>query len=476
MAEQPVPLVEAIIDRGRRLAESTYKEWFTEEDGSPSPLDEKTKAFTAYLMEVERAHIQGLSEETRTAQIGSWEKYVFPMIRAVFPNLIATELVTVQPMQGPTSLIFFMDYRAGSKKGTTNVGDVLIGARTGQAASTSYSGEDITGESGGIGNGGSTFSTGQLGYFPLRPVSVIIIMGTGGTRQVWTDDGNGGLAANAGGTGTIDYATGQFTLAGIAAANYSSPITVTYNWASEGSLQVPQIDISITSVPVEAKPRKLRGRWSVEASAQMRAVHGTDTEQEVTTGMAEELRFDIDREIIGDLFSLAGQPDADTTDTVDMEYTFYTTPPAGISFFQHKMTILDTFINHSTVIFQNTKRATANWIVCGTKVGAIIRSLPMFKPVAVAGSGVVFMGELQGQWKVYMDPFIDVDTFLIGHKGDSYLYTGYIYAPWIPIYFTPTIYLDDMIGRKGVLTEYAKKPVNALFYSKGVIVHGPQPT
>lgn len=473
-----VNMTEAVVDRGRRLAESserlpdgsTIKEWFQDENGHPYEISDQAKALTAYMMEVQATWMNNLAEETRSGLIGSFEKYVFPMIRAVFPNLIATELVSTQPMQGPTSLIFYMDFRAGSKKGTVNVGDTLIGARQGQEPSTSYSGEDITGET--VGNtSGATTTDSPLTYFPIRPLSMQITIGT----QTWTDDGNGGLVANLSGTGTIDYSTGKFSLATIDGANQSTPIVVSYRYVSEGSLQIPQMDVSITSIPVTAKPRKLRARWSVEAAAVMRAVHGTDTEQEITSAMAEELRFDIDREIINDLRNLATVPDVNTSDATDADFTFYTTPPNTVSFFEHKMTIVDTFLNHSNNIFFLTRRATANWIVAGVNVCTILESLPQFKAEAVSGSGVIYMGTLQGRWRIYKDPYLDRDEFIVGHRGNSYTETGYIYAPWIPIYFTPTVYLDDMIGRKGLMSEYAKKPVNGLFYSRGKIVHGVHP-
>jgi hypothetical protein len=143
-----------------------------------------------------------------------------------------------------------------------------------------------------------------------------------------------------------------------------------------------------------------------------------------------------------------------------------------VSFFEHKMTIVDVFIRHSNAIFQATRRATGNWIVMGTSVANVVESLPIFKPTTVTGSGVVYMGDLQGKWRIYKDPYMDPDTFIMGHRGESFMDTGYIYAPWIPLYTTPTVYLDDFVGRKGLLTQYAKKIVNGLFYSQGKVVHG----
>jgi len=466
-------LFESVLSKGKHLAENDWRAYFAAQDGTLA-LDESSRALTAYLLEVEKQYIKNLDEDTRIASIGSFEKYVFPIIRAVFPNLVATELVSVQPMQGPTSLVFYMDFKAGSKKGSVNLGDTLISSRTGQQASTSYSGELVDAEQAYTGDGATvTFTGANLSYFPLRPLSITVSTLVGAVLKTAVDDGNGNLVGagytTGAGENTINYSTGAINLK-FSVAPDSNAITVAYNYASEASLQVPQIDVSITSVPVTARPRKLRARWSVEAAAQLRAVHGADVETEVTTAMAEEIRFDIDREIINDLTTVAAAPDNSTHD-----FWFYTAAPTGISFFEHKMTILDTFIAHSNYIFSQTRRATGNWIVAGVNVCSIIESLPVFKAISVTGSGVVYMGDLMGRWRVYKDPYMATDSFLVGHRGASYMDTGYIYAPWIPLYTTPTVYLDDFVGRKGLLTEYAKKIVNGLFYTQGHIVHGSHP-
>lgn len=461
-------MFESIRSQGKRLAENDWRAYFAAEDGTLA-LDESSRSLTAFLLETQKNYMSSLDEDTRTSAIGSFEKYVFPIIRAVFPNLVATELVSVQPMQGPTSLVFYMDFKAGSKKGSVNLGDTLIAARDGQQPSTNYSGEVIDSEVVYTGSG-PAFSGANLSYFPLRPLSLTVTatLTAGTVPIVGTDDGNGTITGAHISSGTINYNTGAMNITFSGAVDDGA--TVSYNYTSEGSLQVPQMDISITSAPVTSRPRKLRARWTIEAAAQMKAVHGTDVETEVTTAMAEEMRFDIDREIIQDLMTVAVAPDNATHD-----FWFYTVAPSGVSFFEHKMTILDTFIAHSNYIFQQTRRAVGNWIVCGVNVATIIESLPNFKPVTVTGSGVVYMGDLKGQWRVYKDPYFDTDSFLVGHRGDSYMQTGYIYAPWIPLYSTPTVTLDDFTTRKGIMSHYAKKIVNGLFYTQGKIVHGAHP-
>jgi len=107
------------------------------------------KNILATLLENEAQHIAGLDEDTRSSAIGSFEKFIFPMIRAVWPNLVSQELVSVQPMEGPISMLFFLDFTAGTAKGQVTKGQELITARTGmREEAQAYQSETVTLESG----------------------------------------------------------------------------------------------------------------------------------------------------------------------------------------------------------------------------------------------------------------------------------------------------------------------------------------
>ena len=131
-----------------------------------------------------------------------------------------------------------------------------------------------------------------------------------------------------------------------------------------------------------------------------------------------------------------------------------------MSYNDHKQTFIDALIEASNLIFRATRRGTGNFVVCGTNVSNVVESLYGFRPQAVAGNGVVFVGTLQGRWSIYKDPYMDADTFLVGWKGGSFLEAGYVFAPYVPLYTTPTYVLDDMLNRKGMMSQYGVKAIN----------------
>jgi hypothetical protein len=143
----------------------------------------------------------------------------------------------------------------------------------------------------------------------------------------------------------------------------------------------------------------------------------------------------------------------------------------------------------SNRIFSRTRRGAANFIVCDVNTANIIETLPSFAFDAGAADavGVVYIGTLNNKWKVYKDPYLasfvsrhgsgiapggktQRGTFLMGYKGQSFIDAGYVYAPYIPLYSTPTVVLDDFIGRKGMATQYGKRKVNENFYVRGFVV------
>ena len=257
----------------------------------------------AQLLENQAGHLASLTEETRTSSIGSFEKFIFPMIRAVWPNLVSQELVSVQPMEGPISMLFFLDFTAGTDKGTVKKGDTLISARTGMdETSYEYASEKVKDEP--LTDGqfvvGSVTGT-YLQYRPVRPGSVTFTYTTGGSTVSVKDDGAGTLAGT-NFSGTINYTAAKIT-GTVSSANLTG-CSITYDYNSEMSDLVPQMDASLTSTPVVSRADKLRARWSVEVSAQLKAVHGLDAEVELTEALAQQIRFGIDNKLINNLWGI----------------------------------------------------------------------------------------------------------------------------------------------------------------------------
>jgi hypothetical protein len=408
------------------------------------------------------------------------------MIRTVWPNLVSQELVSVQVMDGPVSMLFYMDFTAGSGKGSVKPGDALASARSGQNENAyTYGMEKVELESTSTITAGATL-TGTLTYVPVRPGSVVFTfvptLIAGSVEQPTVsiyDDGNGALSVGSTSVGavtaagTINYQNGKYSvpITGAQNANYTyASGAFTYDYNSEGSDSVPVVDLELTATPVISRPSKLRARWSTEVAAMMRAVHGLDAELELTEGLAQQIRFGIDNDIINNLYRIASGGSV----------TFDETPPAtSVPYFTHQMTLTKELQNGANQIFQKTRRGFANWIVCGVDAATILESHPLFESAGnLNGPGVIFSGVYANRWKVFKNPFLTSTAkgsfgssdFLMGYKGNNFYDAGYAYCPWISFFSTPTVMLDDMVSRKAVMTHYAQKAINGMFYLKGQMI------
>jgi hypothetical protein len=453
MQQDPKSLLEQVQAKGEMLAESKWAPYCEGLDGTDAP-------FTALVLENTARWLASLEETVRAQNVGNFDRFAFPLIRAVFPSLISQDLISVQPMDGPVGLIFFFDLLYGSNKGSIQAGTPVFSSLTGHPGDDFYSSPRIEGEQ--LSAGGAANVTATAAYTPVVPGTVEITDGT----LIVTDDGAGNLQGDIdpAGTNTVNYATGAIdvTLAAVPA----TAVTADYEYDNEANQNVPEIDFQLTSAPVVAKIFKLRTRYSLESAQNLRSLHGLSAETELVVALAQELRFEIDRTIIKDINSFS---QADAT-------SWPLSPSTGISFTEHKLSIVDVFIRGSNNIFKITRRGQPNWIVGGIEVLNVIESLPGFKASDQMSTpnGVIFAGTLNGRWRVYKDPYnIDgTDTqrnYLIGYKGASFLDAGYVYAPYIPFYTTPTVVLDDFIARKGMATQWGRRKVNGRFYSKGTV-------
>lgn len=436
--------------------------------------DDTTRKNVALLLENQRRFYEAqrqnnsFMEDLTTGDISIYDKFAFPIIRALFPQLAATDLVSVQPMSGPTSMVFFLNYVYGTTKGGTTAGTALF-----ENPDAAYSSETIDGE----GFGGATVTantqiTATLSFTPIQPGTVILTATTAGGSVTVTDDGAGALVGDVGSGGamTIDYATGAIDFS--FDTNTTAQAVATYDYNLELQSDIPQVDLILSQAPVVAKERKLRTRWSFEAAQDLKAVHGLDAEAELTAETTTELRFEIDLQIINALWSVA-------IDGVGGGHVpiWSKNPPVGVSFQDHKQTLIDLLVAGSAAVNRITGRANPNWIVAGYNVTNILETLPNFQADPAAsfmGRGIRRIGSV-GRWDVYLNPAMDQlsggsqSHYLIGFKGDSFLHSGYVYAPYVPLFTTPTVSLDDFMIRKGFASRYATRVINSDFYLKGYI-------
>jgi len=427
--------------------------------------DEWLRANTALMLENMRKYFASMSETTRLVNVGDFEKYAFPMVTAIFPSLAAQEWASVQPMQGPVSLIFFMKFIYNATKGTAVAGQDII-----ENPNESYASDLVDAELLGSGDGATANYTGNLTYLPVRAGTVQITTVSGSSSLVVTDDGNGNLVGdvNGGGTNTIDYSTGAYDVTFSGNVDSTEEINAEYQYDLEGHATLPEIDLQLTSAPVTAVTRKLRTRWSVEAMQDLQALHGKSAEVEQLGAIAAEMKYEIDREVARDIKSVAAN-------TV----TAFSKTPSGVSYTEHKLLFVDKLIEASNLLFSSSQRAVGTWIFGGVNVASLLESLPGFQaaPKPKNTRGIYKSGRLNNQWDFWKDPAYPGATrnttnsngFTMGYKGVNMWEIGYVLAPYIMAFTTPTIQLDDMVGRKAIGSRYGKKVVDGKFFVNGSI-------
>jgi len=248
--------------------------------------------------------------------------------------------------------------------------------------------------------------------------------------------------------------------------------------------QIPEIDIKIEAISVVAQTRKLRARWSPELAQDLNAYHSLDAEVELTQILSEQIALEIDREILNDLLAQADtnyfwdrrpgrfvnkKSGADQTTNGTL-----TSPTFTGTVREWYETLVETIIDVANEIHRKTLRGSANFIVVSPDVATVLEASVLYKPnYSIDGDGQVSgmalgaeaVGSLSNRFTVYKDPYFPRNKILVGYKGGSYLETGYVYAPYVPLIVTPTIFApEDFTPRKGVMTRYGKKMVRNDFY------------
>ena len=221
---------------------------------------------------------------------------------------------------------------------------------------------------------------------------------------------------------------------------------------------IPEIDIKVDSIAVTAVTKKLKAKWSPELGQDLNAYHNLDAEVELTSILSEQIALEIDREILNDLIqgATAGATSAapDFTGTVSEWYE----------------TLIETVNDVSAQIHRKTLRGGANFLVTSPEVANILEFTAGFRANVTHDAdrgtvGAVNVGSVSKKFDVYVDPYFPRNVILVGRKGGSFLESGYVYAPYVPLQVTPTIFgTEDFVPRKGVMTRYAKKMVRPDMY------------
>jgi hypothetical protein len=502
-----------------------------------------------------------LLKEASTMEAGDVEGFsavAFPIVRRVFGELIANELVSVQPMSLPSGLIFFLDftttnarlgYEADASLYGGNVvakgivdGVTLTGGDLPQAgpyalnngyasptgavtltttilASGSYSGGTATSEIG----GGSITDTDQfdrlLRYDPDIASGTNVCIASFPTSELASQGINADnlvaivpAAAFAAGLTArrlthidpddntrvilVSVATGSETTNELSSAldtsNWAAPlvdgftaggatgaVVGTTTWGLENETAIPEIDIKVDSVAITAVTKKLKAKWSPELGQDLNAYHNLDAEVELTSILSEQIALEIDQEILNDLIQGAAKGagvrywsrDAGkfVNRTTGAEVGASGAPDFTGTVSEWYETLLETINDVSAEIHRRTVRGGANFVVCSPEVANILEFTAGFRANVTVDAngtaGAVNVGSISKKLDVYVDPYFPRNVVLVGRRGNSFLESGYVYAPYVPLQVTPTIFgVEDFVPRKGVMTRYGKKMVRPDMY------------
>ena len=465
------------------------------------------------------------STGTFTAGVGEqWAGVALPLVRKVFGQIAAKEFVSVQPMNLPSGLVFYLDFQYGTTKAPFTAGNSVYGSSS--AAEAPF----------GNTNSGGLYGAGRFGYSINNTSS--IVTGTTGSAT-WSDmdyDSDFSASAVAGqfktvsvalsGLGGYDAAgirgfaltTGSITgvislpqfskisganlvfiVSGSQAPVQSSSVTVTFQKqptdqyrgdfedgntalnSNNNPISIPEINVQMKSSAIVAKTRKLKAVWTPEFAQDLNAYHALDAEAELTSILSEYISLEIDLEILDMLMdsAAAGTEVWSAVNNVAIVDNGANGTISNLGFYNSQgqwFQTLGTKIQKlSNIIHQKTLRGGANFMVLSPTVSTIIESIPGFAgdvdgdvEKSTYAFGVQKIGALGGgKIKVYKNPYMLENQILLGFRGAQFLETGAVFAPYIPLIMTPLVYdPDTFTPRKGLLTRYAKKMVRPEFYGK----------
>ena len=262
----------------------------------------------------------------------------------------------------------------------------------------------------------------------------------------------------------------------------------TTTWGLENQTAIPEIDIKVDSVSVTAITKKLKAKWTPELGQDLNAYHNLDAEVELTGILSEQIALEIDREILEDLIKgatagtyywsrrpgrfLAKNTGEDISSSANEDLLGADFTGTVSEWYE---TLVETINDVSAQIHRKTLRGGANFIVVSPEVANVLEFTSGFRADVTGDAdrgtvGTVKTGALSKKWDVYVDPYFPRNVVLVGRKGGSFLESGYVYAPYVPLQVTPTIFgIEDFVPRKGVMTRYAKKMVRPDMYGLVVV-------
>lgn len=437
----------------------------------------------------------------------NWAGVALPLVRRVFGEIAAKEFVSVQPMNLPSGLVFYLDFKYGTTKapftaggslyganGETNVTDIASSSLYGAGKftySTNNTASVVTATSGSATwatfNFDADFSSSFAGYKTLT-VPAPSDADLNGVRGFILTSGSIASANNLQAFTSTNGTTITFVVTGSlvsALSNTGAVLTFQkqtavnargdFEDAPANSISIPEINVQLKSEAIVAKTKKLKAQWTPEFAQDLNAYHSVDAEAELTGVLSQYISMEIDLEILDmliknafttDYWSAVNNQAMDSTGISNTNLGFYNTQGG---WFQTLGTKLQKVSNK---IHQLTLRGGANFMVVSPTVATIIESIPGFASDADGEKmefnfGVQKVGQLNSRYKVYKNPYMTENVILMGYKGAQFLEAGAVFAPYVPLIMTPLLYdPNTFTPRKGLMTRYAKKMIRPDYYGK----------
>jgi len=464
----------------------------------------------------------------------NWAGVALPLVRRVFGEIAAKEFVSVQPMNLPSGLVFYLDFKYGTQKDSFTLNESLYGADPNtnvtqitsslyEAGKFSYSINTATASvlfttasvTAADVNYDTIYNTGSLIKVIVSGSAFDAVSGSFDTFAIRSFVGTAaspttGLTAGgilqqftkvSGSKGSLVFITSDATIS-LGAGASSGSATLSYSKATSpaargdfedafGSattsqlsqaqpIAIPEINVQLKSEAIVAKTRKLKAQWTPEFAQDLNAYHSVDAEAELTGILSQYISMEIDLEILDMLISNAYTADywSANNNTIWNGSSFVA---GGSAYYNTQggwyQTLGTKLQKVSNKIHQLTLRGGANFMVVSPTVATIIESIPGF---ASDGDGEKFefnfgiqkVGSLNSRYKVYKNPYMTENVILMGYKGAQFLECGAVFAPYVPLIMTPLLYdPNTFTPRKGLMTRYAKKMIRPDYYGK-IYVHG----
>ena len=385
------------------------------EESAGTISDHHKKAVTAAVLENQEIALreEGMITEAapanNTSSAANWNPVLIALVRRAMPNLMAYDICGVQPMSGPTGLIFAMKSRYGG--GSTSNGEALF-----NEADTKYSGDSA------------------------------------GTHD--SDNPSGLNVTNLDSDSTADDARGTNIMTGGMTTAEAEKL------GSSGNSSFREMGFTIEKATVTAKSRALKAEYSLELAQDLKAIHGLDAETELANILSTEILAEINREVVRTINSQAKTGALQTNTAVNGIFDVQTDADGRWSVEKFKGLVLQ-IEREANTIAKETRRGKGNFIICSSDVASALNAAGMmdYTPAMntslnVDDTGNTFAGTMNGRTKVYIDPYANANYVTVGYKGTNPYDAGIFYCPYVPLTMVRAVGEDTFQPKIGFKTRY----------------------